>query len=312
MANNRPFSYFTGPTAIGTTKVGDITVGKPTSGFNSINVDWWGGPDEDLGYVVCLVDTINKRNSPIGILSNIGFKRSTELTEESFIQLANSIAGQSFVSGNSANEWLNQNGYWTSWIPLDFIREALSPSGKTAYDEATDGNFISVNSIDYFNVITSINGTINGTSEVDFAGPFGTSWGAPFGMVNSTQTPLNSGNYVVAFSHIPQSNGIHGIFFSTSGITGTYNRIGDTVSGGSNSSRLYWVRKSPPTSVGSTSHISIYSNVTFRTKGPNINPTYYKTDLSGSPTSFGSPFSIWNSDASFPAFQYITTTNRQW
>jgi hypothetical protein len=312
MVQNRPFSYYTGPTATGTTKVNDITVGKPTLGFESIEVDWWAGPDEALGYVVCLVDTINKRTSPIGILSDIGFKRSDDLTEESFIRLSNSISGQSFISGNSAALWLTENGYWTSWTSSDSIRNSLGSTARGLYDSASDGDFISVNSTDYFNIVSGMSGTIRGTTENEFSGPFGSSWGAPFGMVNPTQTPLSSNEYIIAFSHIPQSNGIHGIFSSSTGVTGTYNRIGNIVSGGNNSTRLFWVRKSPPTPLGATSHISIYSNVTFRTKGESINPTFYKTGLSGSPTSFGPPFSTWTSNNQFPAFQYITTSNRQW
>lgn len=112
MAQNRPFSYYTGPTASGSTKVGNIMIGEPTAGFTSVNTDWWGGADESLGYVVCLV---GPRSTPIGVTANIGFKRSTNLTEESFIQLVNSISESTFYSGFEARDWLTANGYWTSY-----------------------------------------------------------------------------------------------------------------------------------------------------------------------------------------------------
>jgi hypothetical protein len=50
MATTRPFSYNTGPTISGTIQVGNLAVGFPTSGFTGM--EWWNGPDEDLGYVI--------------------------------------------------------------------------------------------------------------------------------------------------------------------------------------------------------------------------------------------------------------------
>lgn len=52
------------------------------------------------------------------VTSSVGFFRSTDLTEGSFIDLSETIAGQSFASGNDAKTWLNNNGYWTSFVPL--------------------------------------------------------------------------------------------------------------------------------------------------------------------------------------------------
>jgi len=45
----------------------------------------------------------------------VGFKRSTSLTEASFIEVANSVSGQVFISGNAASTWLTDNGYWNNW-----------------------------------------------------------------------------------------------------------------------------------------------------------------------------------------------------
>ena len=47
--------------------------------------------------------------------ASVAFSRSTELTQSSFILLANSIGNQVFASGAAAKTWLNNNGYWTSW-----------------------------------------------------------------------------------------------------------------------------------------------------------------------------------------------------
>jgi hypothetical protein len=51
--------------------------------------------------------------------ASIGFSRSADLTEGSFVNLVNSTFGQSFSTGADAKTWLNSNGYWTSWVPLD-------------------------------------------------------------------------------------------------------------------------------------------------------------------------------------------------
>jgi hypothetical protein len=192
------------------------------------------------------------------------------------------------------------------------IRSSLGSTAQGLYDSANDGNFISVNSTDYNNVITALSATINGTTESQFSGSNGSLWGAPFGMVNPTQSPLSPSSYILGFSHIPSNTGTHGIFVSTTGLTGTYNRIGNAVTGGGGQNRLYWIRKAPPLTIGSTAHAAILSTTSFVTKGPSINPTYYKGGVDGSTTSFGSPFSTWTSPNAFPAFQYITTTNRQW
>lgn len=49
---SRPFTYNNGNQIPGTEKFGNLTVGIPTNGYQSTNLQWWNGPDEDLGYVV--------------------------------------------------------------------------------------------------------------------------------------------------------------------------------------------------------------------------------------------------------------------
>jgi hypothetical protein len=39
----------------------------------------------------------------------------TGSTESEFINLANRISGEDFISGNAASTWLTDNGYWNSW-----------------------------------------------------------------------------------------------------------------------------------------------------------------------------------------------------
>ena len=51
-------------------------------------------------------------------LASVGFYRSSSLTESSFVLLTNRVFFQNFTSGNEAKTWLNDNGYWTSFVPL--------------------------------------------------------------------------------------------------------------------------------------------------------------------------------------------------
>ena len=55
MATCRPFAYNTGSTIPGTTQVGNLAIGvdldKPYAEQYG-GVQWWNGPDEDLGYII--------------------------------------------------------------------------------------------------------------------------------------------------------------------------------------------------------------------------------------------------------------------
>ena len=118
MSTSRPFAYNTGSTISGTIQVGNLAIGIPTSGFPSTGLQWWNGPDEDLGYVIA--QSVPEGNQPTpftGITASVGFFRSTSLNESSFIEIAQRIStNQNFVSGNAASSWLTSNGYWSSWV----------------------------------------------------------------------------------------------------------------------------------------------------------------------------------------------------
>jgi hypothetical protein len=116
MATSRPFSYNTGSLIPGTTQSGNIAVGYPTAGFAATGLNWWNGPDEDLGYVIAIDRPLNNQPTPDGKSSSVGFWRSSALTDNSFISLAQSISKtQSFATTNDAKTWVNNSGYWTSY-----------------------------------------------------------------------------------------------------------------------------------------------------------------------------------------------------
>jgi hypothetical protein len=115
MATTTPFAYNTGSTIDGTTQVGDLAVGTPTSGFTN-SPQFWNGPDEELGYVIAVPVSSNTQPTPIpGVFASVGFWRSADLTEGSFVELTNTVFNQSFTTANQAQNWLNNNGYWSSY-----------------------------------------------------------------------------------------------------------------------------------------------------------------------------------------------------
>jgi hypothetical protein len=126
MATARPFAYNPGTAIPGTEQLGNLSIGIPTSGFTD-NPQYWNGPDEDLGYVIAKPISGNTQPTPLIIITaSVGFGRSPLKTEESFVEYTNSIFGQSFTTGSQAKEWLNNNGYWTSY---DLINPTPTPTG---------------------------------------------------------------------------------------------------------------------------------------------------------------------------------------
>jgi len=118
MSISTPFAYNPGTQIPGTEQLGDLSFGTPLSGFTN-NPQYWNGPDEELGYVITLSDPTNSQPTPIeGVFASVGFYRSEFLTENSFVEMTNQIFGQSFNNGTDAKTWLNDNGYWTSFVPI--------------------------------------------------------------------------------------------------------------------------------------------------------------------------------------------------
>jgi len=156
MATSRPFAYNTGSPILGTLQIGDLAIGvEPIDYSGGVGgVKWWNGPDEDLGYVIAQSVPEGNQPAPGGVTASIGFFRTDEKTEESFVDLANSIqkgVTETFTTGDEAKTWLNANGYWTSF------ESSINPL-------ITDGLIL------YFNFAepTSYPGT--GTSVFDLSG----------------------------------------------------------------------------------------------------------------------------------------------
>jgi hypothetical protein len=118
MSTARPFAYNTGSNINGTEQVGDLAVGLPSGGFPE-SPNFWNGPDEDLGYVIAYSQPDGLHPTPIsGVTASLGFWRSKFVTDESFLELVLNKTGQTFATGDQAKTWLNDNGYWTSYLPF--------------------------------------------------------------------------------------------------------------------------------------------------------------------------------------------------
>ncbi len=81
-------------------------------------VTWWNGPEESTGYVIAVPVPGNTQPTEIpGVFASVGFFQSVDLTENSFVELTNTVFGQNFANGTDCKTWLNDNGYWTSFVP---------------------------------------------------------------------------------------------------------------------------------------------------------------------------------------------------
>lgn len=121
MATTRPFAYNTGSTIDGTLQIGNLAIGVSDQDYsqNPGGVKWWMGPDEELGYVITHEVVNGNHPTQVEIDAYLGFWRSTDLTDQSFLDLVNVLPiteGLSpFTDSNDAKIWLNNNGFWVSY-----------------------------------------------------------------------------------------------------------------------------------------------------------------------------------------------------
>jgi hypothetical protein len=142
MSDGTPLAYtYSGASIAGTTQIGALTVGFPTSGFTN-SPQFWNSPDLNLGYVIGHTDPSGSHsgNTQFGdIPAYLGFWRSEFLSEGSFITLTNSLFSQSFTSGTQCNTYLTANGMWSSYVdtyhydPATFLSWPASSAGYTLY-----------------------------------------------------------------------------------------------------------------------------------------------------------------------------------
>ena len=123
MAFARPFAYNPGTSIPGTEQVGSLAIGAPTSGITN-NPPFWNGPDEELGYVIAAPVSGNTQPTEIpGVFASLGFYRTNGFSDSDFIDWAQAVSStygtpQTFSSASDASNWLTNNGFWNSFIPV--------------------------------------------------------------------------------------------------------------------------------------------------------------------------------------------------
>jgi hypothetical protein len=117
MATAKPFAYNPGSPLSGTEQYGTIAVGTGDNPYdeNYGGLQWWQGPDEELGYCIGTSVPSGDQPTPIGNVGTVQFWRTNSLDEEQFVILAEIVTGQSFTGSTQAKEYLNNNGFWTSF-----------------------------------------------------------------------------------------------------------------------------------------------------------------------------------------------------
>ena len=149
MATARPFAYNTGLPIPGTQQIGDLAVGTPDVGFGATVVEWWDGPDEELGYVIAVPVSGDTQPTPVpGVTASVGFYRTKTFTDNEFIGLSEFVSTkfgnpQTFSSATEASIWLTNNGYWNSYpapvLYLDAGNLSSYPGSGTVWTDLIGG-----------------------------------------------------------------------------------------------------------------------------------------------------------------------------
>jgi len=107
----------------GTTQIGDLSIGETNQDYGAYpsGYRFWATPDLDLYYVIAYPNPVGNQPNPLSIPCYVGFYGTQNKTDLEFLNLANYIANQdgdpqNFTNGADAITWLNNNGYWTSYI----------------------------------------------------------------------------------------------------------------------------------------------------------------------------------------------------
>ena len=110
MATTRPFAYNPSQTPIsGATQIGDLAIGYPSVGFTSSGLQWWNGPDEELGYVICKPIPLDNQPTPIpgdNLFLSTTYKATdislsnNNQTATQIFSYQQSVLGQTLISGS--------------------------------------------------------------------------------------------------------------------------------------------------------------------------------------------------------------------
>lgn len=212
MATSRPFAYNTGSTITGTQQFGNLAIGTASIAYEDLDpggLQWWNGPDEDLGYVIAFPVPGGDVPTPTNVSASLRFRRSPLKTENSFVNTVNTFYNQSFTTGQQANSYLSSSGFWSSWT------SSITSSGLILNWNLQDLNSYNGSGTTITDLQGNSNGTLTGTITYTSATPnYLTIQGTTTEYINtntglnSKLSPVNTGTSISVFVWAyPTSNG---------------------------------------------------------------------------------------------------------
>ena len=119
MPTSRAFAYnpsLSAPT--GATQFGNLAIQSTGWTAGCGGLQWFNGPDEDLGYAIGYPYGGPKTSGSVSQVvsgTSVGFRRTATFSDATFLSTVLNLTGQSFLTASNAKTYLNNNGYWTSY-----------------------------------------------------------------------------------------------------------------------------------------------------------------------------------------------------
>ena len=119
MPTSRAFAY--NPSEViptGATQFGNLAIQSTGWTAGCGGLQWFNGPDEDLGYAIGYPYGGPKTSGSVSQVvsgTSVGFRRTATFSDATFLSTVLNLTGQSFLTASNALTYLNSNGYWTSY-----------------------------------------------------------------------------------------------------------------------------------------------------------------------------------------------------
>ena len=223
MATSRPFAYNTGSLISGTQQFGNLAIGTASIAYQDTRpggLQWWNGPDEDLGYIIAFPVPGGNVQTPTPISASLRFRRSPLKTDNSFINTVNNFYNQNFTTTTQAYTYLSSSGIYTSYpnlvtsnliMQLDANNVSSYPgSGSTWFDLSSNNNQGTLINNPTFTSSSPSFFTFNGTNQY-------------VNITSSANVPSGNSQYTLSIWFNPTNFGSGG--FIGWGGYGTNNRV---------------------------------------------------------------------------------------
>lgn len=198
-------------------------------------------------------------------------------------------------------------------VPAATLRSVLGPTGQSAYDAATTGNFFAVSSTDYGNVATQLSSVSKYVmNDSQLAVSPGGGWSANFAQAHpSSVATVPSNTYVIGFvarggsSTSGTVTPLISIGFPPS--AASYAAIANSPTTPNTAALNYYIRKAPATATFATSYLGVVHSQTVALNTSSL------TGLQGYYSPSGPPYTSWTSwTSSFLYYQVLGTPTVQW